>query len=284
MPRYFSHYWPNDIIKKYKEWEGQPLDHTASNEFRTRGVKAGDLIYLVTNLKGQLHVLARMEVAKICGPEEAAAALNDDPRELWNATDHIIASSSTAMKSDLRIPSEVTKTLLFLEGSQTVGPSFKYPNYLDNQTLQGVRELTAQSAAQLDKFLPVLEQDTKEAVLVEIPFALPEELSEVESYPEAAKKPIYVNAFEHNTIARSKCLQHYGFSCSVCDFNFEAAYGEIGRNYIHIHHLVPLSEIDDSYLLDSIEDLRPICPNCHGMIHQKQPAYTIAEIKGLLGK
>lgn len=284
MPRYFTHYWQNDIIKNHKEWEGQPLDHTAGSDFRARGVKAGDLIYIVTNLKGQLHVLARMEVGKICGPEEAAAALNEDPSELWNAPEHIIAQACTPMTTSLRIPADVTKALLFIEGAQSVGPSFKYPNYLDNQTLQGVRELNAESAAQLDKFLPVLERETKEAVLVEIPFALPEELSEDESYPEAAKKQINVNAYEHNTIARSKCLQHYGFSCSVCEFNFEAVFGSIGHNYIHIHHLVPLTEIDNSYMLDPIEDLRPICPNCHAMIHQKQPAYTIEELKQLLGK
>lgn len=284
MSRYFTHFWSNDTIKNHKDWEGLPLDHTAGDDFLTRGVKTGDIIYIVTILRGQLYVLARMVVAQICGPEEAAAILQEDPQELSYASDHVIAQSCTPMNSNLRIPADITKTLLFLENGQTTGPTFKYPNYLDNQSFAGVRELTAASAAQLDTFLPEYEPGTAPLAQLEAPFALPEELSEDDSYPEAAKKQISVNAFEHNSIARGKCLQHYGYNCSVCGFNFEAIFGKIGHNYIHVHHIVPLNEIDESYMLDPIEDLRPICPNCHAMIHQKQPAYTIEELKELLGK
>jgi 5-methylcytosine-specific restriction enzyme A len=97
-----------------------------------------------------------------------------------------------------------------------------------------------------------------------------EELPEKETnkLPEGAKKQIIVNAYERNPKAREICIQNYGFTCSVCEFNFEEVYGEIGKEYIHVHHLKPLSEINEEYQVDPINDLRPICPNCHSMIHK----------------
>ncbi len=47
MSRYFTHFWSNDTIKNHKDWEGLPLDHTAGDDFLTRGVKTGDIVYIV---------------------------------------------------------------------------------------------------------------------------------------------------------------------------------------------------------------------------------------------
>jgi len=108
---------------------------------------------------------------------------------------------------------------------------------------------------------------------------IPEEVVIPEQYMEGASKTISVNIYERNAEARAKCLAHYGYECSVCSFSFEKAYGEVGERYIHVHHLVPLSEIKKEYGLDPIKDLRPICPNCHAIIHRKQPAMSVAELK-----
>lgn len=79
--------------------------------------------------------------------------------------------------------------------------------------------------------------------------------------------------------ARDKCINHYGVTCSVCDFNFEKKYGDIGEGFIHVHHLTELSSIRSEYQIDPIEDLRPVCPNCHAMLHKRNPAYTIEELR-----
>ena len=52
----------------------------------------------------------------------------------------------------------------------------------------------------------------------------------------------------------------------------------MGKNFIHVHHIKPLSEIDKEYKINPIQDLRPVCPNCHAMLHKKVPAYSIEEI------
>jgi len=36
-----------------------------------------------------------------------------------------------------------------------------------------------------------------------------------------------------------------------------------------VHHLVPISKIGKKYRVDPIKDLRPVCPNCHAVIHLK---------------
>jgi len=102
-----------------------------------------------------------------------------------------------------------------------------------------------------------------------------------ENLLEGSKKQIIVNSYERNSKARKKCIEEYGYKCIICNFDFEKIYGEIGKEFIHVHHLKPLSEIDETYQVDPIKDLRPVCPNCHAMLHKRIPAYTIKEIKNL---
>ena len=68
----------------------------------------------------------------------------------------------------------------------------------------------------------------------------------------------------------------------VCNFNFEKTYGDIGKGFIHVHHLNQISTIGEGYQINPIEDLRPVCPNCHAMLHQKNPPYPIDELKEMI--
>jgi 5-methylcytosine-specific restriction protein A len=103
-----------------------------------------------------------------------------------------------------------------------------------------------------------------------------------ESLFEGAKRTIIVNAYERNSKARQLCIEHYGTTCSVCNFEFEKKYGEHGKDFIHVHHLTPISDIGKHYEVDPIKDLRPVCPNCHAMLHRVEPTLTIEELKSLL--
>ena len=105
---------------------------------------------------------------------------------------------------------------------------------------------------------------------------------ESEDLFEGAKKTVTINAYERNPKARSLCIEHWGTKCAICGFDFEKAYGEIGKGFIHVHHLIPVAQIGKSYQFDPISDLRPVCPNCHAMIHLKNPPMTIDEMKELI--
>lgn len=110
----------------------------------------------------------------------------------------------------------------------------------------------------------------------------PDEIESAEQYVEGATKSVSVNTYERNSSARKKCLEHYGYKCIVCEFDFEKVYGLIGKNFIHVHHIVPLSEIKQEYILNPIKDLVPVCPNCHSMIHRVKPALKIEQLKEII--
>ena len=108
-----------------------------------------------------------------------------------------------------------------------------------------------------------------------------EELLQID-FSEGTKKSSVVNRYERNREARNECIKHYGAVCCVCGFNFEKMYGEIGKGFIHVHHELDISLIGKEYKVDPIRDLKPVCPNCHAMLHQKRPAYTVDELKSML--
>ena len=108
---------------------------------------------------------------------------------------------------------------------------------------------------------------------------LPEEVDTPEKYIEGASQQVSVNQFERSAEARAKCIEHYGYKCAICSFDFEQFYGDIGKNYIHVHHVVPLSEIRKEYVLNPITDLVPVCPNCHAIIHRPRPALSVEQLK-----
>jgi 5-methylcytosine-specific restriction protein A len=56
-------------------------------------------------------------------------------------------------------------------------------------------------------------------------------------------------------------------------------YGPIGEGRIHVHHLRELAEVKQAHSINPIKDLRPVCPNCHMMLHSKRPALSIDELK-----
>lgn len=100
--------------------------------------------------------------------------------------------------------------------------------------------------------------------------------SHVEGLPSSIISTIY----ERDPEAKEACIQHYGAVCQVCDFEFVKLYGELGRGFIHVHHIVPLANVRAAHMVDPVRDLRPVCPNCHAMIHRdRHRPLTIEELR-----
>lgn len=111
---------------------------------------------------------------------------------------------------------------------------------------------------------------------------LPEELPEGSQYQEGAVQQIKVNRYERDRKARDACLSHYGYICQVCQTRLSDLYGAIAEHLIHVHHIKPLNEIGKSYAVDPVADLIPVCPNCHAIIHLKNPPYLPDEVRSML--
>lgn len=112
---------------------------------------------------------------------------------------------------------------------------------------------------------------------------IPPEIDEIPRLrTEGTKRSRLVTTYERNPKAREECLRHHGTTCQVCGFIFEKLYGQVGKGFIHVHHAVPVSEIQQEYEVDPANDLFPVCPNCHAMLHKRTPPYTIAELKEII--
>jgi len=107
-----------------------------------------------------------------------------------------------------------------------------------------------------------------------------------ENFYEGAVKTVTVNKYERNPIARKKCIEYHGCECSVCGLSFEKMYGKLGKDFIHVHHIVPLNTIGEEYEVDYKTDLIPVCPNCHAMLHRKVEGqyYSVDELKSIVKK
>lgn len=100
--------------------------------------------------------------------------------------------------------------------------------------------------------------------------------------PEGALSRIEVNRYERSAVNRAACIAERGCRCVVCGLDFGLAYGDVADGFIHVHHLTPVSEMGDGYVIDPIHDLVPVCPNCHAVMHRRDPPYSPEEVRGLL--
>jgi 5-methylcytosine-specific restriction protein A len=109
-------------------------------------------------------------------------------------------------------------------------------------------------------------------------FVLPSE-DGIGSREEGDRVSVVVNKYERDPENRKACIKIYGAVCNVCGFDFAKMYGAIGDGFIHVHHLTPLSQARRKHKTDPKDDLRPVCPNCHEMLHRRTPPFTIEELK-----
>ncbi len=110
----------------------------------------------------------------------------------------------------------------------------------------------------------------------------PEEVQPGTTYEEGGVRRVLVDAYERNRHARDACVRHYGCACSVCDVTLESIYGAIASGFIHVHHVRPLSEVGREYRVDPIRDLRPVCPNCHAILHRNSSVLSVEELRSML--
>lgn len=100
-----------------------------------------------------------------------------------------------------------------------------------------------------------------------------------DEYVEGEERDQVSIRYERNKRAKEKCIKAKGCKCAVCGFDFEKVYGEAGKGFIEVHHIIPVSKRGGSYVLDPVNDLVPLCSNCHSIVHRKRD--TVMEIEEL---
>jgi len=236
-----------------------------------------------------------MLVKKIVSREDAVR-LSGNPN-LMDANERVIDDEETGTLLNVRrqLAPEVAKRLRFVGPKSTL--AFDSDTEINNQATRNLRELTLSSAELLDRAIETTDNLTNgtdpltvTTALLEdgdktghpLPFSLPEELEPNATYREGSVSKILVNRYERDEEARRKCIEHYGTVCVICRFDFSGVYGDAMSGFIHVHHLVLLSEAPEGYEVHPVRDLRPVCPNCHAVLHRRKPPYSLDDVRQML--
>lgn len=59
-----------------------------------------------------------------------------------------------------------------------------------------------------------------------------------------------------------------GYTCQGCEVALDAIYGDIGKEFIEAHHLIPLSIVSNQGVQLTEKDFAVLCPTCHRIIHR----------------
>lgn len=111
------------------------------------------------------------------------------------------------------------------------------------------------------------------------PVDMQEEIPNDQQFEEGAAVQVLINRYERDPAAREECIRHYGAGCVACGLTLADRYGPEVNGLIHVHHLNPLASVGRTVAIDPVRDLRPVCPNCHAVIHSANPPRTIDQVK-----
>lgn len=172
------------------------------------------------------------------------------------------AQGKTALRTDLLFKALSDQPIVPLSALQR-----RYPAYKWTPEAGG---LTVPEAISSELFAE-LQQDSIFGFRAESP-------AEVRLYAEGKARTITTKTYDRSALARQTCIEHYGYTCTVCRFNFKSMYGDLGATYIEVHHLRQVADVGEEYLIDPVKDLRPVCANCHRMLHRRRPPLSIEEL------
>jgi Rad3-related DNA helicase len=93
-----------------------------------------------------------------------------------------------------------------------------------------------------------------------------------ERIQEGGRKEVTLSKIERSPYYRKVALKHYGCYCHACDFEPKA------DSQIHVHHLNPLAEGERT---TTVDDLVPLCANCHALAHSEVPPIALEVLRHL---
>lgn len=298
-PKYWTAHWQNSLWNPIANLEGRPIQASGSGVLKTRGVAPGDVLYIISLSEGQLFLGGRMVVTDIVSRHVACKLLGRDSlfeTDRWA----INMGGGSPLHLHRRLAPDVSKKLRFMRTNGERGLTFIDDNRLDNQATRGISRLTDESARLLDLIIDQTDSmpRTKDVLtvsteLIAMPISSaikPSPLDTAESTTLSARifeglvNEITATVRERSQAARDGCIRTHGWNCAVCDVNFEKLYGPIGKEFIHVHHLEPLAACNEAREVNPTTDLIPLCPNCHAMVHRKEPPISISDLRTMIAE
>lgn len=104
----------------------------------------------------------------------------------------------------------------------------------------------------------------------------------VRTFTEGEEQIREIRYLRRNPGLRDAAIAEYGFTCAACKISLSDVYGDVAKDIIDVHHLKPISLRKGPGEI-SLDDVRPLCPNCHRVAHKRWPEpYSVEEIKAFL--
>jgi predicted HNH restriction endonuclease len=255
-------YWKTDQVRAAIEEaaDGHMVDHAASEQFGK--VQPGDTVWIVNIEKGthRFLLVARIEVRAVVGQREAERALARHG-DLYQASYHLLAIEGSEEPAREIPLDRVARQLRFVSPEPRDRLTIA-DGQIDAQQVRALRELTPDTIEIFEGLWRTASgRDPRRSGIDG------EEHVPNRSYLEGAAVRVLVNRYERDRGARDECVARHGTACAVCGFEFSREYEGVGAGFIHVHHIVPLGTIGQRYRVDPINDLVPVCPNCHAMLH-----------------
>jgi hypothetical protein len=87
---------------------------------------------------------------------------------------------------------------------------------------------------------------------------------------------------ERSESNRKRCIQIFGLQCQVCMEKMTDRYGELAKDFIHVHHIESIAQHGPRWI-DPSKDLITVCPNCHSMLHRTDPPILPNKLRKIIG-
>lgn len=167
-----------------------------------------------------------------------------------------------------------------------LGMKAEYRGYFENQSLDKVIEILEHKGMEYQDIVRLLKIYKRSENLLEIMTNDIKALEiENDNRVEGSQKMYLINTYERNPKNRKRAIEIHGLDCIVCGFNFEKTYGDLGKDFIEVHHLTPLNKLEKATEIDPLTDLVPLCANCHRMVHRRfNNIITITELQNIINK
>lgn len=114
--------------------------------------------------------------------------------------------------------------------------------------------------------------------------SIPLDEQEHSDFQEGERRLFLVNSSSRSRQAREECLRSKGYVCTICKKKVAEIYGEDFRQVIEVHHLQPISERNGIYNINPVQDLIPVCPTCHRVLHTKKESGQYPTVEELQAK
>jgi len=92
---------------------------------------------------------------------------------------------------------------------------------------------------------------------------------------------LHLSKERDRSIVKLKKKNASSLNCEICGFSFRQTYGRSASAYCEVHHLVPISKLEEA-TETKLEDLAILCSNCHRVVHLRNPPFELQEVREML--